>query len=513
MDDQMRLPIIYVRGFAGGPRGIDEVTEDPFYGFNTGSTHARAGVEGDIIFYQFESPLLRLMIDHDYRLFVRGNQRTWLQEQKDGTVEDPTIWIHRFYDESAGTWGRERQPFRIEKAAEGLLDLIKLVRQKTGSPRVHLVAHSMGGLVCRCLIQKVLPDQREHATDYVDRLFTYATPHGGISFDVGFGLVEKLRDITGIFGADIFGPDRMREYLTPENARPHADDWTPHEIPDDVFPKERIFTLVGTNHEDYDVASGISAWAVGPKSDGLVQTDSAYIPGARFAFVHRSHGGRHGIVNSEAGYQNLRRFLFGHLEATADLINLHLPGGGERSWQADVEVSIRGQRILMHEQVARHLCPVVLKPFEEGADQPNPLVTTFLLADPVLRPEGRDENRYILHVRVFSLKEREDPSRTEGSGLIRFFNFRQHQEQIADFDDSLVVDLRTDDGRMTAWAQWASGLNSTLEDYQPTGDPLTDAESAEPGLWVSNIKLPDKGRSLFGEEAAIRLKVLPRLPV
>lgn len=47
MDDAKRLPIIYVRGFAGGPAGTDKATEDPIYGFNTGSTHARAGVEGE----------------------------------------------------------------------------------------------------------------------------------------------------------------------------------------------------------------------------------------------------------------------------------------------------------------------------------------------------------------------------------------------------------------------------------------------------------------------------------
>ncbi len=41
-----RLPIIYVRGFAGGQSGIDTQTDDPFYGFNVGrpmSAWVRAG--------------------------------------------------------------------------------------------------------------------------------------------------------------------------------------------------------------------------------------------------------------------------------------------------------------------------------------------------------------------------------------------------------------------------------------------------------------------------------------
>ena len=40
-------------------------------------------------------------------------------------------------------------------------------------------------------------------------------------------------------------------------------------------------------------------------------TDTARRSTADHAFVHRSHSGRYGLVNSEEGYQNLRRFLFG----------------------------------------------------------------------------------------------------------------------------------------------------------------------------------------------------------
>ncbi len=41
----------------------------------------------------------------------------------------------------------------------------------------------------RCLIHKIIPDRKsktgKNSTDYVERLFTYATPHGGIEFDLG----------------------------------------------------------------------------------------------------------------------------------------------------------------------------------------------------------------------------------------------------------------------------------------------------------------------------------------
>lgn len=79
--------------------------------------------------------------------------------------------------------------------------------------------------------------------------------------------------------------------------------------------------------------------------------------------MHRSHSGRYGIVNSEEGYQNLRRFLLGDLEVTADLVGVQLPAHDSRSrdkdiiWQAEVELAVRGLPILMHQQVAAHHCP------------------------------------------------------------------------------------------------------------------------------------------------------------
>ena len=132
---------------------------------------------------------------------------------------------------------------------------------------------------------------------------TYATPHGGIAFDVGFGLLERLRDTFNIGGADFFGPDRMYAYLTPDPVGDRPADWRPQQMPDNVFPKRRMFSLIGTNPGDYAAALGLSSKAVGAKSDGLVQIENAYVPGAKFAYVHRSHSGRYGVVNSEEGYQ------------------------------------------------------------------------------------------------------------------------------------------------------------------------------------------------------------------
>jgi hypothetical protein len=86
----------------------------------------------------------------------------------------------------------------------------------------------------------------------VSRIFTYASPHGGIAFAVGYGLLEHLRDLTGFQGADVFGADRMYQYLTPGAFRVARapEDFDPTVIPADSFPVRRLFRLVGSNSRD-----------------------------------------------------------------------------------------------------------------------------------------------------------------------------------------------------------------------------------------------------------------------
>ena len=100
-------PIIYVRGFAGGTGGINKAVGDPLYGFNEGSTHVRVGDADAPQFFQFEGPVLRLITDDQYEVPVHGNQHAYLDAQEDGSVNPQTIWIHRFYDLSASTFGKD----------------------------------------------------------------------------------------------------------------------------------------------------------------------------------------------------------------------------------------------------------------------------------------------------------------------------------------------------------------------------------------------------------------------
>lgn len=501
MTDVVRFPIVYVRGFAGDTSGINAAVMDPFYGFNEGSTHVRVGPDNHPSYYQFESPLLRLHLDVGYRILVEGDQEAYLDAHDD--IPPDSIWVHRFYDVSASTWGGRPQEFRLEDAAADLLRLIEKLRAKTGAPRVILVAHSMGGLVCRCLLQKILPDLNREPTDYVEKLFTYGTPHGGITFDLGFGLLEKVRDAIGISGADVFGPQRMYEYLTPESEvdpQGRPDSWSPRDMPEDggAFPRNRVFCLVGTDPKDYEVALGLSSAAVGARSDGLVQIENAYVPGAYRAYVHRSHSGRYGLVNSEEGYQNLRRFLFGDRKVEAALVNHQLASGDGVTWQAEVQLSVRGLPIVMHEQLASHWCPVQLSA-QQADDPPDgsvPLATTFLCGD-LSRPPGAETMRYALHVRILSLRERNG-----------FLSFGDHLERTADFDDILVVDIGTADSGPGIWATWNSLIPGAISHHEPGGAPLND-EDPQSDTWVAHIPLPSTAVPILGDRSRIRLTVTP----
>ncbi len=528
------LPIIYVRGFAGGTSGINRVADDPFYGFNEGSTHVRVGARGVPRFYQFESPLLRLMMDHGYQLRVSGDQRSLLGEAAPNSIPPQTLWIYRFYDRSADTFDARPLEYRLEDAAQGLADYITEVLAKTrDADQVYLVAHSMGGLVCRSAIQRYMyheeasltpaevaagegsaPDPGAAADGHVDvsgkvrpafpvsKVVTYATPHGGIDIELGGPIGDWVIDTFGPSGSDIFKERRMREYLSP----PGMEDWSPDDGDWDarvpyfsLLPAERFLSLVGTNPGDYDAAAGWSARAVGVKSDGLVQIRNAYVKGSNRAYIHRSHSGRYGIVNSEEGYQNLRRFLFGNLKVSLSLSNLELDTSEDTVWQADVALSVRELPVLMHQQSAEHHCPVLLTDEAHKLDTPDapvPLVNTFLLPVEPGRPR-----RYALDLAVYGLRE-------EG-GL---FSWGSHLEQVADWRDTLLVDVTTgDDGLIEAavW-QWNSTLAGPIADAKLTGRLTWSQASdftAEAPSWTASIDFPDVAGPILGERAQIDMGI------
>jgi hypothetical protein len=84
------------------------------------------------------------------------------------------------------------------------------------------------------------------------------------------------------------------------------------------------------------------------------------------AFAHRSHSGQFGIVNSEEGYQNLTRFLFGSMRADGilDVKDVSLPDEVQEayeknndavraSYRFEIVATIRGSQWQLHRRTVR----------------------------------------------------------------------------------------------------------------------------------------------------------------
>jgi pimeloyl-ACP methyl ester carboxylesterase len=545
-----QLPIIYIRGYAGTTSGIDTQVDDPFYGFNRGATHVRVGGDGDPHFYQFEGPMLRLMIDERYELHVHGDQHAFLEKADDSSIAPQTLWVYRFYDQAATTFVPQPHQnvleqafsmlhrrvtttgFDIEQAAAGLYDLIELVLAKTADAhQVFLVAHSMGGLVARSMLQKVCGQSgRRSATELVDKLFTYGTPHGGIAFRSG--ALGGIEEAFGPAGSDIFAPEKMYGYLTPGATfgdEPGDKGWDPQDLAG-ALDVDDVFCLIGTDPKDY----GPTKVAVGPKSDGLVRIEHAYVRRAHRAFVFKSHSGSYGEVNSEEGYQNLRRFLFGRwkvqidLQGLPDLATLE-PEVSAWSWQADLRLAVRGLPIVLSEQQAAHYCPIQLNdeltrgrdklPDLDSPDRPVPFVTTFLLdplhiagaaapADRAALPHG-GRARHSLTLRIGHLVE-------QGGS----FDMSEHLEQTWDWADTLFVDLGPNDvgTGLQAWMAWRTQLSGSQESFDPVTDglpptspsPMTITSTAAP--LRCRVDLPAAARTLavLGEQSHLSMTITDR---
>jgi hypothetical protein len=383
-------PIIYVRGYAMTQTEIEDTVADPYMGFNLGSCKVRQLWDGSAKKYFFESPLVRLLKRFRYDdVFEEGYDRVsdlTAPSTVDGTVPAVSyrsIVIYRYYEPSSEDLGSGSRP-DMKRFAQGLGDLILKLRervypngqdtvitpeeQQAGKLpydrfRVYLVAHSMGGLVCRAFLQNEQFSTSE-ARALVDKVFTYATPHNGI--DVGvLGNVPKW---LSLYGMNTFNRQELADLLGLKAALQDKDSV-------DLLTNidaSRVFNLVGTNPGDYKVAAGLSSAAVGDASDGLVRIKNATtrswsaagVIHSPNAFVHRSHSGFFGIVNSEEGYQNLIRFLYGDVRAdgTLEIDELTLPPAVQEklddgrevkaSYLFEVAVSVRGKPWQLHRRTA-----------------------------------------------------------------------------------------------------------------------------------------------------------------
>ena len=416
-------PIIYVRGYAGTQGAKENTVATPYMGFNLGSTKYRQTYTGEVKPYVFESPLIRLMKDHNYKdAYHDGDIKP------EWPVDPRSIWIFRYYDIASKDLGIGKNQ-EIEFYAKELQKFILHVKEAIGMKnddnfKVYLVAHSMGGLVCRCYLQnKNIPDldgkrPGDCKKKGVDKLFTYATPHKGIDFRKGLGWIEGLRDFLDANNSGNFGTKRMSEFLNVDKLNSLNGQFSP----------ERVFCLIGTDPADY----GVVEKAVGPQSDGLVQIENAYVKGASRAYVYRSHSGHYGIVNSEGGYRNLERFLFGDTRVSVALGNMQieLPDKGKNlkaTYNIENTVAIRGLPIVINKRTV-DTYSATFRSHEDLTKKPTHLFTSFLFKKGRVNAKRRSMG-FSIHFQILPQYHKN----------IRFLPDKHYEGQ-AVFDDRLIIE-------------------------------------------------------------------------
>lgn len=149
-------------------------------------------------------------------LLVIPFERLWMPADRLQPGRRPLLLVHG-YGCSRGVWWLLRR--RLEAAGHTVATLsmappytsmgrlvpqlnqrIEEVCAATGAKQVTLVAHSMGGLICRCYLAR-------HGSERIDRLITLATPHQGSELArIAFGRNARemepgslwLRDLAGV---------------------------------------------------------------------------------------------------------------------------------------------------------------------------------------------------------------------------------------------------------------------------------------------------------------------------
>ena len=98
---------------------------------------------------------------------------------------------------------------RLGKVADGLAAAILLLKQRHGFDRMAVVAHSMGGLVSRGAIQRVV---KQAGTNFIPEFFSVSTPWGGHA--AAEGAVKHLKYPVPSWRDMAPGSDYLREILS-----------------------------------------------------------------------------------------------------------------------------------------------------------------------------------------------------------------------------------------------------------------------------------------------------------
>lgn len=497
-------PVVYVRGYAMTETEREETFHDTYYGFAATSVEKRQVPPPDYLRADlFEGQLIRFMKMGQTAYFDATNRG--LEDCTDNPSR--SLWVCRFYDEDV-----LRNKLRdIEDHAKDLHQLVcELIPQrlrergvnlgpKDRDYKVILVAHSMGGLVCRTLIQNILPAHDQDPKSWIHRLVTMGTPHKGIELGRIPDFLERalMRGLNP-FNANIFEARRMRQYLKlPEGCEPHSlgDDQAPF-----AFPVKRCFCLIGSDYESYGAVQHVT----GTFSDGLVKQDRAYVvagkPDAKgkyrreqksyWANVHRAHSGRRGIVNSYESFENLHRFLFGNIKAEIYLENTNLGTAQEKNteYYYDVEfaLSIRGTPVYLHRR-QQDPCENAIRYAREDLEAKTVLLHTIFMNSALKTEAKKPFSHFQLQFRIGEraikkglLWDREYPEKTiYGEDL---------EVRVGDFDE-------TQEGTEVQyrWLSEGSDWKNAEKSSHGFRIPLRSAGSLSGNFLIAASQWPDEG--------------------
>src|SRR6266542_3552387 len=239
-------PIVYVRGYAMRAAEREETFNDTYYGFSATSVEKRQApppkyFEADV----FEGQLIRFMKIKDYGYADSVNR---------GLEVFPSNPARSLWLRQAG------------------VDLGENDRDY----RVILIAHSMGGLVCRTLIQNLMPHkpgpEGKDPKAWIYRFVTMGTPHRGIDLGRIPDTIENfVTSRLNPFDANIFQEERMRDYLKLDAT------YDVHSLGETTaahaFPVKRCLCIIGSDYRSYGAVKELT----GSVSDGLVKQDHAYL--------------------------------------------------------------------------------------------------------------------------------------------------------------------------------------------------------------------------------------------
>lgn len=435
------LPLILIRGFGG--LGVDEEKRIAYQGFNDGTVYPQKRGEN----YIYEGLILRFMkssweyqdatnvvgyygkpvttppTEISSELKSLGDRGFLYGEgQEHRVVIDAamaqhlllsthdvrrTLWVFRYYD-------LDDREFPVYGAALArLIDFIQALAEiKHQQPsRVNIIAHSMGGLLVREAMQSTYPEGGRRAGDFINKVVTLGTPHGGISFQLVRDLwlnVKAEKEIEH-FNEDFQEDPKMQTAFV--NLHKY-------------FPLERLLTVVGTNYKSY--GSRPASWAnrlfsvggeYGPnynRSDGLVKQTNAQIPGSPRTFVHKCHGGSDSLVTSREAFEIATRFFFGNVRARLRLADAKIKRGKDFFGKSEFffGVTIKPRNVdfeLFHQSTEAENC---YGPFNKGdlsdespafdwADDDRLVWEGYLDTAQILADESRRVKDMVLRVDIY----------------------------------------------------------------------------------------------------------------